>query len=138
MNITMDGKYAYRRDPRKQVRVLCIDKAGTYPVAVLPPDRDQITTHAPCGRHVLDITSGYDLVPLDETLTVTPGIYRTRGGMCVTICYIRSGDEERKGYLAVGWESSSPIRADTWKLDGQFSDCSTHRLDLIERIGDLP
>lgn len=137
MNITMDGKYAYRRDPRKQVRVLCIDKAGTYPVAVLPPDRDQITTHAPCGRHVLDITSGYDLVPLDETPTVTPGIYLTRDGTHAAICYIRSG-AECQGYLAVGWHEASPGGADTWKLDGQFSGCPTHRLDLVERIGDLP
>lgn len=136
MNITMNGKYAYRRDPRKQVRVLCIDKAGTYPVAVLPPDRDQITTHAPCGGHVSGITSGYDLVPLDESLTVTPGLYRTREGTHVTICHIRS-DAGAARYPVIGWAEAAPT-AFTWKLDGQFSDCRTHRLDLVERIGDLP
>lgn len=30
--ITMDDKWAYRGAPRKQVRVLCVDRLGDYPV----------------------------------------------------------------------------------------------------------
>lgn len=136
MNITMDGKYAYRAWPRKQVRVLCVDAPGTEPVVSLGLE-GTVRTHHASGRYLNDVNESVrDLVPLDESLTVTPGIYRTRDGTCVTICYIRS-DAEAARYPVIGWDEAS-TGALTWKLDGIFLNAHKHRLDLVERIGDLP
>lgn len=136
MKITMDGKYAYRGDTRKQVRILCVDRENIYPVVALGP-RGDVSTHTLEGFHVRPGGSGADLVELDESLTVTPGTYRTRDGSAAAICYIRKG-AEFAGHDAVGW-FKTPFKAlGSWRLDGRFSDLVIHQLDLIERIGDLP
>lgn len=142
MIITMDGKYAYRRNPREQVRVLCVDKTSGNPVIVLGPDRSDYTLHGADGS----VCSGggregpgYHLVPLDESFIVTLGLYRMRGGGLATVCYIRSGPEF-EGYLAVGWDDAKHVAGATaWLLSGRFIDAEhLHSLDLVERIGDLP
>lgn len=137
MNITMGGKYAYRRDPRKQVRVLCVDAPGPWAVVTIDPRGGAIRTHDVNGAYLPGLNENeQDLVPIDESLIVTPGVYRTQSGARVTICYIRSGAGQGMS-AAIGWLESSG-NVSTWKLDGQFPRSGTHRLDLVERIGDLP
>lgn len=139
MNITMDGKYAYRESPRKQVRILCVDRPWARRVIAMGGATGVITSHLADGKTECTGESLLDLVPLDESLFITTGLYRTRDGTLATICYIRSDLKESKGFLAVGWFAAHEMGADSWKLNGKFGfGVDTHRLDLIERIGDLP
>lgn len=133
-DITMDDKYAYRGNPRAQVRVLCVDRKGDYPVLAMANGQD-LSMHYVNGAHTDMAEAPFDLVPLDETLAVTPGTYRTRGGYTATIALLRDGQFGRYG--AVGWVNAPPHSVDAWKLDGEFT-FERHRFDLVERIGDLP
>lgn len=138
MSITMDGKYAYRESPRKQVRILCIDRPWVRRVIAMG-GTGTITAHLSDGKTECAGESPLDLIPLDVSLVVTTGLYRTRDGTLATICYIRSDLKESKGFLAVGWFDARETGADSWKLNGKFGfGVDTHRLDLVERIGDLP
>lgn len=67
MKITMDGKYAYRKDPYTQVRILCVDRPGhvSDPVCSMDPVTGFIRCHAKDGSHD---TASLDLVPLQERL----------------------------------------------------------------------
>lgn len=131
----MDGKYAYRENPRVQMRVLCVDRKSEYPVVALNLGNGGVSAHTVNGSRWIDETNGSDLVPLDETLTVTPGIYRTRDLTLATICYIRKNAPA--GYVAVGWYEGAGTGVDSWRLNGAFSR-QDHGLDLVERVGDLP
>lgn len=136
LRITMDGKYAERRSPRAQVRVLCIDRPHDQPVVVLDASGG-LSTYSTDGSYYENMESEYDLVPLDETLVVTPGKYRTRKGDVATVCYVRSRAEFRN-YLAIGWLGTQTA-THTWRLDGRFSNEGAYdNMDLVERIGDLP
>lgn len=66
MKITMDGKYAYRKDPYTQVRILCVDRNDpAHPILSMAND-GEVEFHSPTGAapHCPD----YDLVPLKEGL----------------------------------------------------------------------
>lgn len=66
MKITMDGKYAYRKDPFTQVRILCVDRSSpVYPVVTDAPDGN-VRLHKADGAY--GIHAGYDLVPLQKKL----------------------------------------------------------------------
>lgn len=68
MNITMGGKYAYRKDPFTQVRILCVDRPNHPKKPVLSVDsKGWVYTHKPGGE--VDYGGGEeDLVPLQEKL----------------------------------------------------------------------
>ena len=67
MKITMDGKYAYRKDPYTQVRILCVDRpCGVHPVVVMDDD-GTFSFHTANGSSYASIFSR-DLVPLQEKL----------------------------------------------------------------------
>lgn len=135
MKITMHEKYAYRRDPRVQVRVLCVDRPGclSHPVLIVD-ERGNLTFHNPEGES----SHGHekDLVPLDETLGVTPGVYETSNGERVHIVYVRK-DRTRYPVVGFAYPDGSP---ESWSTDGKFSSMSAtpHPTDLVRRIGDLP
>lgn len=59
--ITMDGKWAYRRDPFTRVRVLCVDAEGLHPVVSLSHDHGALFHHA---DGVQRNSQRFDLVPL--------------------------------------------------------------------------
>lgn len=65
MKITMNGKYAYRKDPYTQVRILCVDRPGhvSDPVCSMDPLTGFIRCHDKNGSHD---TPSFDLVPLQE------------------------------------------------------------------------
>lgn len=67
MSITMGGKYAYRKDPYTQVRILCVDRPGHIPdpVCSMDPVTGYIRRHSKDGRHG---ASDFSLVPLQEKL----------------------------------------------------------------------
>lgn len=69
--ITMDGKYAYRKDPFTQVRILCVDRPGmrgsSYSSPVLTMDGEgNFEFHTPTGANPYQ--PNHDLVPLQEKL----------------------------------------------------------------------
>lgn len=68
MKITMDGKYAYRKDPYTQVRILCVDRNHPHlPVISLGGEVEYVSYHHASGMAVGDGWD-YDLVPLQEKL----------------------------------------------------------------------
>lgn len=69
MKITMDGKYAYRKDPFTQVRILCVDRPGSWTNVVISMDAYGTTRgHTPTGVYDCGINPDWDLVPLQEKL----------------------------------------------------------------------
>lgn len=66
MKIIMGGKYAYRKDPYTQVRILCVDRPDSiYPVLVMNSDGTLSFHTADGSSYVSDLS---DLVPLQEKL----------------------------------------------------------------------
>lgn len=66
-SIKMDGKYAYRRDPFTQVRILCVDRPNhpKKPIMSMAPD-GWVNTHRPDGNSDYGGDDDLDLVPLQE------------------------------------------------------------------------
>lgn len=65
--ITMDGKYAYRKDPFTQVRILCVDRNNiALPVVSLGSNKFELVQHSPDGRAWEG--RNHDLVPLQVNL----------------------------------------------------------------------
>jgi len=58
--ITMTGQYAYACDPYTQVRILCVDRPGDFPVVAMN-DRGDLTGHK---AMLHDSPNDYDLIPL--------------------------------------------------------------------------
>ena len=66
MKITMDGKYAYRKDPFTQVRILCVDRNNSaHPILSMAED-GRIEFHTSTGA--TPYHPDFDLVPLQEKL----------------------------------------------------------------------
>lgn len=66
MNITMEGKYAYRKEPTKQVRILCVDVPyESQPVLSMDTD-GHVFRHTKEGKWTLGKETSRDLVPLEE------------------------------------------------------------------------
>lgn len=73
MDIKIDGKYAYRKDPFTQVRILCVDrKAPDFTVVSMSEATGTLTYHNPAGRYNSSMETQNDLVPLREK---EPGIW---------------------------------------------------------------
>lgn len=66
--ITKDGKYAYRKDPFTQVRILCVDKPGSGFPVVSMDSLGNIKSHPITGIYSSKYEAFYDLVPLQEKL----------------------------------------------------------------------
>lgn len=65
--ITMDGKYAYRKDPFTQVRILCVDRpVSDLTVVSMNFEGGGLTTHNAKGESPSN--DNYDLVPLQDKL----------------------------------------------------------------------
>jgi hypothetical protein len=63
--ITMDGEYAYARDPYTQVRILCVDRPSVNaPIASMDAE-GRIWGHYADGRATFD--SRNDLIPLQRS-----------------------------------------------------------------------
>lgn len=58
--ITMTGQYAYACDPYTQVRILCVDRPGEFPVVAMN-DRGDVAGHK---AMLHDSPNDYDLIPL--------------------------------------------------------------------------
>lgn len=68
MKITMGKKWAQRKDPTKEVRILCVDgPKENFPVIYVDESGDTFTT-SPTGSYFRDDSEEYfrDLVPLQE------------------------------------------------------------------------
>lgn len=67
VDIKMDGKYAYRRDPFTQVRILCVDRPNhpKKPIMSMGPD-GWVNTHKPDGSSDYGGDDDLDLVTLQE------------------------------------------------------------------------
>lgn len=61
--ITMDGQYAYACDPYTQVRILCVDAPGEWPVITVNQVGD-LRRYDAQGRH--PNSNGHNLVPLQH------------------------------------------------------------------------
>lgn len=69
MKITMDGKYAYRKDPYTQVRILCVDRPCTgYPVVAMEESGEESGNFSFHTAQGLCYINERDLVPLKEKL----------------------------------------------------------------------
>lgn len=66
MNITMEGKWAYRKEPTKQVRILCVDRPhATHPIVSMG-EKGLILHHQKNGWYYRSREGDYDLIPLEE------------------------------------------------------------------------
>ena len=61
--ITIDGEYAYRKEPETQARVLCIDRPQYFPVVSLSYN-GMVYFHDRHGKS--EGARGYDLIPLQR------------------------------------------------------------------------
>lgn len=68
MKITMDGKYAYRKDPYTQVRILCVDRPQCNQNVIALDREGYITNHYSDGKFIRGAVQDFDLVPLQEKL----------------------------------------------------------------------
>lgn len=68
MKITMDGKYAFRKDPHTQVRILCVDRPNHYAPIISLDGTGWARNHYSHGgyNHESSYPHDYDLVPLKE------------------------------------------------------------------------
>lgn len=88
--ITMDGKYAYRKDPFTQVRVLCVDRNNlALPIVSLGNNKDELVQHSPDGAAWEG--RSYDLVPLQVKLPDLWGIVFHDGS--IEPCYTKEEAE---------------------------------------------
>lgn len=84
MKITMDGKYAYRKDPYIQVRILCVDRPRQNQTVISLSVDGYLTIHYPDGTLDKDKHHDYDLVPLQEGLPDLWVVLGKNGGSCST------------------------------------------------------
>lgn len=82
MKITMDGEYAYRCEPTKKVRILCVDRANDNPVVSLG-EGGVILTHTEDGKGAWAL-GRFDLVPLEKPPFTLWAVFN-KSGKCVTI-----------------------------------------------------
>lgn len=130
--ITMTGKYGTRGNPRERVRVLCTDRpSAEFPVVALAGSAVLLLTAD--GSVSMRTGSKYDLVPLDESLQVTPGVYRMRNGKLFTVVYTK-----RPGKFPVLGYYSGEENGNSGSRDAQGRSLCGSDIDLVERVGDLP
>lgn len=66
MNITMEGEYAYAKDPYTKVRILCVDRPTKYaPIISLDVD-GYICIHREDGSNYPLTSTDHNLVPLKK------------------------------------------------------------------------
>lgn len=66
MKITMEGEYAYTKDPYTKVRILCVDRPSKYVPVVSMQEDGSLNFHREDGVKYPLSNDDYNLVPLKK------------------------------------------------------------------------